>query len=74
METIKFNPKPNQPIENWDTTLITTKMEAMAKLIANECYNESLKMGGHEYKFTIKDIYLKSDNTNLGTVEITWKK
>lgn len=71
-ETIKFHFKPNEPITDWNNTILTTKMEAIGKLIANECIKEHSKMGGSEYKFTISDIYLKESNKKLGTVEIKW--
>ena len=68
--TIKFHTNPNQPITDWNKTLITTKMEAIGKLIANECYKEYTKMGGGEYKFTVSDI--KTNGLDVGTVEIKW--
>ena len=72
MEIIKFHTNPNQPITDWNNTVITTKMEALGKLIANECFKEHAKMGGNEYKFTISDI--TTNNINVGTVEIRWIK
>lgn len=69
---IKFHCKTDEPITDWENTLLPTKMEALGKLIATECVKEHAKMGGSEYKFTISDIYLKENDKPLGTVEIKW--
>lgn len=73
MEEFKFHAKVNQPIKDWETTPITTKMEVLSKLIAGACFEEQKKMGGDSYKFTISGIYDKKTNEQHGDVVIEWK-
>lgn len=73
MEIFRFHPKVGTPIKDWKDALITTKMEALAKLIARECYEEQKKAGGDNYRFKVSGIYDKASGDQHGTVTIEWK-